>query len=121
MKDEALFYLVLLKILLRDVVLRDFVSMHFTFVVAISVLYAGDHVSLKRIALFKQLVDTLGLCTFNVGQPLQITRKQAGSRFTWFRWKCRDLGTGFRSTLAGTGGCSANGLCFWCRPPHRFP
>ena len=55
------------------VILRNFVGVDFLLVSVVGALYAGNYVGFKRVSFLKQLVDTLRIRRFNIGQSLQIS------------------------------------------------
>jgi hypothetical protein len=55
------------------VILRNFVGVDFLLVSVVGALNAGDYVRFKRVSFLQQLVDTLRIRRFDVGQSLQIS------------------------------------------------
>src|SRR5258705_1073064 len=70
--------LVFVQIFAGDIILRYFVGVDFAFVSG--VFHSLHDTCLERISFFDELVHTFRICTFTVGQSLQVTRLAAGRR-----------------------------------------
>jgi len=63
--------LIFIAVLAGNIILRDFVGVNFALVGVIGVLHALHRFGLERVSFLEQLVDTLGIRTFDAGQSLQ--------------------------------------------------
>src|SRR6266481_10165919 len=68
--------------------LRHLMCAHFPLVSVPGVLHALHHVGLERVSFLEQLVHTLRIRTFDVGQPLQVSRLLARPRFQSLQCEC---------------------------------
>jgi hypothetical protein len=77
--------LVWIEILLRHVIFQNFMRVDLARSSAPRIFDAGYYARLKRISFLKQLVRTLGIRDFDIGQTLQISRLPGRTRCCFLR------------------------------------
>src|SRR5882672_2243572 len=71
--------LVFVQIFRRYIVLRNFMGVNFFFFGVPGVFHTRHCLGLEGVAFFEQLVDTFGICPFDIGQSLKISRLPRGT------------------------------------------